>query len=319
MSGLPGHYIDHRFLCTQKIGGNTQKSHIEYVNPVEYCDTSRFAAVGITACIIGKIYIFHRDFGKVHFGHICHIVKEKGLGQNELVSRMWLGDVSKEESGFPPPSLANFIGNGFLYRYFSMPYGWAVSQWTHMLQEMGCIANLLPEFYQNELSFLSGKSAVASCAEELDYPEEEESVFSRRSGQQASRGTVGEGISNLLDAAGESSAAEDGNDAVTSLGHKQPPVGGAMKQTGTSRSGRKPPGRHASFDTAEASLDPIRLGGMGVGSEEKSQQSESSARKGQYKSDLATPHEEMDSGDDSTFVSSSTTSTSRKIGRGVGI
>eukprot|EP00604_Paraphysomonas_vestita_P002923 CAMPEP_0174820756 /NCGR_PEP_ID=MMETSP1107-20130205/4781_1 /TAXON_ID=36770 /ORGANISM="Paraphysomonas vestita, Strain GFlagA" /LENGTH=221 /DNA_ID=CAMNT_0016036689 /DNA_START=620 /DNA_END=1285 /DNA_ORIENTATION=- len=35
-----------------------------------------------------------------------------------------------------------------------MPASWARHQWIHMLQEMGCIANLLPKFYPVELKNL---------------------------------------------------------------------------------------------------------------------------------------------------------------------
>jgi hypothetical protein len=280
-----------------------QKMRTEYVNPVAYCDVSKFAAAGITACIVGKIYIFHRDFGEVHYGHICHIVKERGLGQNEMVSRMWLGEVKK-----PGSSIATYVGNTYLYRYFSMPHRWALDVWAHMIQEMGCVVNLLPHFRQEELSRLNGRSPMGQMAEEeVDYPEED-SMYSQSQSQHSapkSGKPSREGLANLLDAASESSA------------------GGARGRGQQQRT----LGKHASFETADASLEPIKLTG-GQHAEEKSQAQGEVEIRSSTRSQVSGPKvryrdeggdDAADSGDENSRGGSTVSSSSRRVGRGVGI
>ena len=306
---------------------------ITYVNPVMYCDVSQFSAAGITACIIGKIYMFHSDFGDVQCGHVCHMVKEKGLGQNELVSRMWLGEVKKEEAGFPPASLVNAFANGYMYRCISMPYSWAFDQWTHMLQEMGCVVNFLDKFYHEELARLSGKSmGEQTGAEELDF--DEESMPSTSQPDHVRRAS-GDSTSKVLNTGCESSAGGDSG----SRGANSTVSNGL--QVGVVRGSRKSSGRRTSFDTPNASLDPPRAS---KGAQEKPQHQDVDFKSLPRKSDKRIQYsdkrfdltaedvrceEDVDRGDDnsqggehlddSTMVSASTASTSRKIGRGVGI
>lgn len=130
--------------------------HIDYVNPIDYLDTSKLPAAGITACITGQLYVVDKDFGEIFLGHIVHMVRERGVGSNELITRMWLGHIDKQGGsiGFPPPSLVNYIANSTLYRYFGLSTSWARYQWIHMVQETGCIANLLPVFYPLEMKRL---------------------------------------------------------------------------------------------------------------------------------------------------------------------
>lgn len=154
--GLPGHYIGHRFSGKRIINGVKHRYHIDYVNPIDYLDTSKLPAAGITACITGQLYVVDKDFGEIFLGHIVHIVKERGVGYNELITRMWLGHIDKQGGsiGFPPPSLVNYIANSTLYRFFGLSSAWARYQWIHMVQETGCIANLLPTFYPLEMKRL---------------------------------------------------------------------------------------------------------------------------------------------------------------------
>lgn len=273
-----------------------------------YCDVSKFAAAGVTACIIGKIYILHRDFGEVHYGHICHIVKEKGFGQNEMVSRMWLGEVKKEGSGF---SMAHFVGNSYLYRYFSMPHSWALSVWSHMIQEMGCIVNLLPQFYREELARLSGRNMKGqTISEEMDYPEEESLFSHSQHSAPVDKKTINsrEGITTTKDAASESSADSRSKGQQP---HKQRVLG-----------------KHASFETADVSLEPIRVS-SGRPGEEKLQAHEVDIRSSTHKSQGSVSRvqnkdeaggDDVDSGDEDNSRGGSTVSShSRRVGRGVGI
>jgi hypothetical protein len=141
--------------------GVKHRFHVDYVNPIDYIDTSKFAQVGITACVTGQLYVVDKDFGEIFLGHIVHIVQERGVGYYELISRMWLGHIDKQPSGgagggytFPPPSLVNYFANSTVYRYFGLSNSWARSYWIHLVQEMGLIANLLPIFYPIEVKNL---------------------------------------------------------------------------------------------------------------------------------------------------------------------
>jgi hypothetical protein len=158
LSGFPDHYLNHAFIGKRIIGGVKQKFRVEYLPPQDFIATEHFPS-NVTACIYGEIFIQDKEFGEIQIGHLCHIVIEQGIGQNELVSRMWLGAIHKSESGFPPPSVVNYVANTAMYRYFSMPYSWARNQWTHLLEEMGCIGNVLTSFYGPETTRLSDKAS----------------------------------------------------------------------------------------------------------------------------------------------------------------
>jgi hypothetical protein len=150
---------------------------LDYVNPIDYLDTSRLHEAGITACIAAQLYVVDPDLGEIFLGHVVHIVKEgRGIGSRELVTRMWLGHIDKQQQkrggsggwsggglgyyAFPPPSLVNYLANSAVYRLFGLNTSWARHQWIHTVQEMGCIANLLPIFYPVELQRLQERKEM---------------------------------------------------------------------------------------------------------------------------------------------------------------
>lgn len=189
---MEGHAIGHRFTCVKKLYSNGGVSasagvgsedslgedvlqHIDYIHPAEFINTDELPAMGITACIIGKISYRDHHLGEISVGHVCHIVREH-MGQVTLVTRMWLGSIDKTDVNFPSPRFVNYVGNTWIYRYMKFTNTFIKNIWTQMVQENNCLAAFLPDFYAQELIELEQKKLrnIALLEEAKNFNEFEE-------------------------------------------------------------------------------------------------------------------------------------------------
>jgi hypothetical protein len=115
----PGHYIGASHLVHEYIGGEICKLKITFREPSDYFDTSRFKEAGVTAAICGRVGALEED---KQLGHLIHFVRDTDYGC-QMRSRFWLFDAPDE-------------------------FGRALM--THNIQEMGYLADLLPDLYARE-------------------------------------------------------------------------------------------------------------------------------------------------------------------------
>lgn len=141
---MPGHYIGHTQLWKISIGGVKHRMRIEYKEPHEFVDSTKFQPAGVTLCIIGKIFEDDAEWGEIAIGHVCHMVIEKS-GRSSVVSRMWLGDIFSQNSTY-----VNSLGNSYLLRVYKWTHQYALNLWTNLVEEMSCLADFLPKFYRTE-------------------------------------------------------------------------------------------------------------------------------------------------------------------------
>jgi hypothetical protein len=116
----PGHYIGASHWVEEDMGGQVLKVRIRFFEPSEVFDTSRFKEAKIGAAICGKAY----NPDETHNGTVIHLLRDTDYGC-EMRSRFWLNDV---------PDMA---GAGLM---------------QHCMEEMGTLADFLPDLYKKETS-----------------------------------------------------------------------------------------------------------------------------------------------------------------------
>jgi len=114
----PGHYIGASHTVEELVGGQLLKVRIHFYDPAESFDGPRFEKAKVGAAICARVY----NLQGVPDGHLIHFVRDTDFGC-EMRSRFWL---------FQAPDIA---GLGMM---------------THCMQEMGNLADFLPDLYAKE-------------------------------------------------------------------------------------------------------------------------------------------------------------------------
>ena len=117
----PGHYIGASHLVHEYIGGELAKLRITFREPSELFDTSRFKEARVGAVVWGNVGLLEE---KVQLRNLMHFVRETDYGC-EMRSRFWLFDAPDK------------LGAGLM---------------QHCIEEMGNLADLLPDLYKMEIS-----------------------------------------------------------------------------------------------------------------------------------------------------------------------
>ena len=81
---------------------------------------------------------------------MCHIVRNTENGA-VMLSRFWMGHVAKRNGNDTVRSIEGVLGNSYLARIVALRKSDAVDLMTHTEQEMGILAEFLPELYKNEI------------------------------------------------------------------------------------------------------------------------------------------------------------------------
>lgn len=144
----PGHCVDHTHILEQRINGVQRSILVEYTRPSKYFDVSKFEENGITACLVGRIYIKDPSLGMITAGHLVHMVREQD-GLSELRSRYWLGDFTYPETveNFVFARVVNFIAHSTVFRYMKLPASSIRNFWIHCAEEAACLKEFLPHYY----------------------------------------------------------------------------------------------------------------------------------------------------------------------------
>jgi hypothetical protein len=114
----PGHYIGASHTIEELMGEQVLKARIQFYDPSEIFDTSRFKEAKVGAVIYANAF----DTQDVPHGRIIHFVRDTDFGC-EMRSRFWL---------FHVPDIA---GMGLM---------------MHCIGEMGNLADFLPALYAKE-------------------------------------------------------------------------------------------------------------------------------------------------------------------------
>ena len=114
----PGHYIGASHIVQQDRNGKVMKGRAHFVEPSEFFDTSRFEEAKVGAAMCANTY----NEEDIHTGHLIHFVRDTDF-VCEARSRFWMfhGDES-----VGPPAM------------------------KHSIEEMGYLADFLPELYAKE-------------------------------------------------------------------------------------------------------------------------------------------------------------------------
>lgn len=113
----PGHYIGASHTVEELMGPQVLKARIQFYDPSKVFDTSKFKEAKVGAAICAIAYE-----NEVPHGQLIHFVRDTDFGC-EMRSRFWL---------FHVPDIA---GMGLI---------------THCIEEMGNLADLLPDLYARE-------------------------------------------------------------------------------------------------------------------------------------------------------------------------
>lgn len=114
----PGHYIGASMVVEEDVGGRMRKLRIQFHEPSEFFDSTRFESASVGAVICAKGY----EMDGTQAGMLIHFLRDTDFGC-EMRSRFWL---------FEAPDMA---GPGLM---------------THCLQEMGHLSEILPDLYAKE-------------------------------------------------------------------------------------------------------------------------------------------------------------------------
>jgi hypothetical protein len=115
----PGCYVGASHLVHEYIGKEICKLKITFSEPSNFFDTARFREAGVTAAVCGRVGLLEED---KQLGYLIHFVRDTDYGC-EMRSRFWLFDAPDE------------FGRDLM---------------IHCIQEMGILADLLPDLYAKE-------------------------------------------------------------------------------------------------------------------------------------------------------------------------
>ena len=151
-----GRFIGGTHHVHEYIGGELQKLKINFRDPGDYLDVSRFRSAGISAAVCARVGALDAP---VWSGHLIHLCRDTAHGC-EMRSRFWLGD-------FDPPELApsrearialfpDRVGEGLL---------------KHCHEEMSYLAGFLPALHAREAGSTTAFMAEHSqAAPESEHP-----------------------------------------------------------------------------------------------------------------------------------------------------
>ena len=132
--GPSGEYVGGTHLVHEYIGGQMNELRINFRPADDYLDTSRFAEADVGTAVCARTGPLGSD---LWVGHLIHLVRDTEYGC-EMRSRFWLGDFEPEIA--PTPQQRQEI--------IPDQVGWGLLK--HCNEEMGYLAELLPDLYRRE-------------------------------------------------------------------------------------------------------------------------------------------------------------------------
>lgn len=178
-----GHYVEHTLIVEEKINDTVLSLQMEFVRPSKYFDTAKFKESGITACLVARLYSKDPVLGFVAMGHVVHTVREES-GKSELRSRYWLGDINYPETpeNLLVAGMVNYWANFSVSRIMKIPESTAKGMYVHCAQEMHCLKEFLPHYYEAMTSKDKSKSMSKIKASEKEEEVKDETKSDLQNG-----------------------------------------------------------------------------------------------------------------------------------------
>jgi len=143
---VPGEYVGASHLVHEYIGKDLAKLRIQFVPPEAILGEVQFKDDDIAVCALPGLLE-----KPLYGGKMCHIIRSTD-GGSEMLSRFWLGMVAKREGNETVRSVEGILGNTYLVRKIGVRKSDALDLMNHATQEMGYLAEFLPELYAAEMS-----------------------------------------------------------------------------------------------------------------------------------------------------------------------
>lgn len=135
-------YVGYAHLVHEYIGGEMNKLRIQFKDPSEYLDASRFEECGVSAAICARAGYLDKP---VKFAHLIHFIRDTKDGC-EMRSRFWAGDV---EITLPIiGQMLSVVANTRLIRSRLATEELGRHLLVHCAEEMNNIAKVLPAVFQ---------------------------------------------------------------------------------------------------------------------------------------------------------------------------
>ncbi|MEP3421458.1 MAG: hypothetical protein ABJN35_06975 [Erythrobacter sp.] len=142
----PGEIVGAAHLVHETLGASPEvhKLRIQFVEPTEYLPEWQDAPDRVAICArAGALE------EPMNYTTMCHIVRDTDFGA-EMRSVFWLGHVSKREGNENVSSVEGLVANTWLARRLLLSDEFAVDLMTHAIEEMGILADFLPELHAQE-------------------------------------------------------------------------------------------------------------------------------------------------------------------------
>lgn len=143
---VPGEVIGASHLVHEYIGPELSKLRIQFIPPEVLLGEQEDRADRWVICArAGMLEV------PINVATMCHIIRDTEWGA-EMRSVFWMGDVSKRDGNETIFSIEGLVGNTALVRMLAVNEPDAVDLMTHAIQEMGYLADFLPDLYATETS-----------------------------------------------------------------------------------------------------------------------------------------------------------------------
>ena len=87
-----GYYINHIHIVREKINNVTQDLQILFIDPMQYFDQKTLDDNKVSAILMARVHADDDLIGKhIAVGYLIHYIRIGVKGNNELVSKFWLG------------------------------------------------------------------------------------------------------------------------------------------------------------------------------------------------------------------------------------
>ncbi|GAB5454749.1 MAG: hypothetical protein Hens2KO_09780 [Henriciella sp.] len=141
---VDGEFIGASHLVHEYLGEDLAKLRIQFVPPEEILGPVNLADDDVAVCARAGLLEQPLNGGKM-----CHIIRNTDDGA-EMRSRFWLGMVAKRDGNQTKPSIEGLVANTYLARKIGVSDSAARDLMTHAIEEMGYLADFLPELYASE-------------------------------------------------------------------------------------------------------------------------------------------------------------------------
>lgn len=143
---VPGEYVGASHLVHEYIGQDLTKLRIQFVPPEDILGTVQFRQDDVAVCALPGL------LKKPYYGgKMCHIIRSTEDGAI-MLSRFWLGMVAKRDGNKKIRSIEGLLGNTYLARKIGVRKSSAMDLMNHATEEMGYLAEFLPELYAEEMN-----------------------------------------------------------------------------------------------------------------------------------------------------------------------